>query len=268
MIFEILLAEYIGISLFNTIIPSIRREKARKNVIKMFEENGYDVDRHYINILFKHLSPDRSSKEEMDYDLAKGLDTFLRYIPFLHLHNMLLNVRYLIGDYSDTINHYYDAYWDMDQYVWSNIEYLEENKAIKNNPEKKKLIEEKKEMAELLKKKENKKIESLIAKYEDYDKYEEYLDFYSKKYTIDRMFLEDYLHNMLEENVDRDFTMLSPKSKVLEAVHRIILSEERYLKRKTKIGENVDLLQYSDGKIEISSSEEDSVNYLKLVNKD
>ena len=65
MLLEILLLEYVGISAFNSIVPIIKKNRARKNIIKMFEDNGYDVDEHYIDIIFKKYKPDRYQNEQL-----------------------------------------------------------------------------------------------------------------------------------------------------------------------------------------------------------
>lgn len=227
MILEILLLEYVGISAFNSIVPIIKKNRARRNIIKMFEDNGYDVDERYIDIIFEKYKPDRYYSKDI-YDEAERKEKKYRYIPFLNLHNLVLNFKYLTGDYSNTINHFYDSYWDIKQYEHDHvIDCLECDKVLKTNPEKKRLFEDKKKAMELLKRKESGDIESLKSKYENYS---EYLDLYSERYSIDRSFLEDYFKNMLEDNLDEDFIRLSSKSKVLEAVHRIKLYEEQYLK--------------------------------------
>ena len=253
MILEILLLEYVGISAFNSIVPIIKKNRARRNIIKMFEDNGYDVDEHYIDIIFKKYKPDRYQSEQL-YEEASFYDIAFRYLPGFQLYNLVMNTKYLTGDYSNTINHFYDSYWDIKQYEHDHvIDCLECDKVLKNNPEKKRLCEDKKKAMELLKRKESGDIESLKSKYENYS---EYLDLYSERYSIDRSFLEDYFKNMLEDNLDEDFIRLSPKSKVLEAVHRIKLYEEKYLKSIDKIGDDVDLLHYSDGTIKLSTKKD------------
>ena len=219
MLLEILLLEYVGISAFNSIVPIIKKNRARRNIIKMFEDNGYDVDERYIDIIFEKYKPDRYYSKDI-YDEAERKEKKYRYIPFLNLRNLVLNFKYLTGDYSNTINHFYDSYWDIKQYEHDFvIECLECDKVLKNNSFKFYLDKYNETKSD--------DIESLKSKYENYS---EYLDLYSERYSIDRSFLEDYFNNMLEDNLDEDYIKLSPKSKVLEAVHRIKLYEEKYLK--------------------------------------
>lgn len=53
MILPVLLGTYGVTTAYNVIVPIIKKEDAKKKTIKMFEDNGYDVDERYINILFK-----------------------------------------------------------------------------------------------------------------------------------------------------------------------------------------------------------------------
>lgn len=174
MLLELLLGTYGAATAFNIIVPLIKKHDAKNKTIKMFEENGYDVDKHYINILFKkydiYKNPNTKSKL---LDEEKNYYTFL-FIPILNLHNVSLNIKYLLGDYSDLFNRKYDDYFDIKSYTQDNtLKCLITDKVIKENPVKLERIKDVKEAEKVLNKQNVTDIDILAAKYEKQENQDE-----------------------------------------------------------------------------------------------
>lgn len=235
MLLEILLGTYGAATAFNIIVPLIKKHDAKKKTIKMFEENGYDVDKHYINILFKkydiYKNPNTRSKL---FDEEKNYYTFL-FIPILNLRNVLLNTKYLLGDYSDLYNRKYDDYFDIKSYTQDNtLKCLITDKVIKENPAKLERIKDVKEAEKILNKQNLTDIDILAAKYEKQETVKE-----ETEEIVSKREITDYVQEVTLSNGETKYIFGYDKEKDEETDEKIVSMQ--------KISSNVKMLTLSNG---------------------
>ena len=168
MLLTILFGTYGGISSLNYIIPLIKKRRAKKEIIRMFEENGYDVDEHYINILFKKYDIYKNKYVYEDMISAEKKYWRRAFISFSNLYDLGINIQYLLGDYSNIYNRRWEDYYDFKSYTEDfTLECLECDKIIKTNPFKMQYVKDKEIAKKELEKQEINDIDLLKVKYED-----------------------------------------------------------------------------------------------------
>lgn len=148
-----------AVSLTNLVARTIKCDIAKKKAIRMFEDNGYDVNKQFSSIILDYI------KDE-DEAMKIFCEMFLGVLPITNIYYLLLNIKYLCGDHSK--QKYYD-----DLSNWEN--WLKDGRAGINSLIEKDVIKENKEKKEILKELDNtyeSSVEFLINKYEhmEFDK--------------------------------------------------------------------------------------------------
>lgn len=184
MILPILVGTYGAVTAFNIAVPIIKKERTKKKVIQMFKDNGYDVDIHYVDNLFKKYdSYCGVIKEKEFYDLDEE-DMFMMdsVLPMFDIYCLVINAKYLVGNYTDHINEKYDSFTKFDSYGPYILYKLEDDNIIEPNQEKLKYLEDVNKAKRILNKKEVTEVDLLAVKYEEpKEEFEEVINIHTGK---------------------------------------------------------------------------------------
>ena len=114
-----------GIPTINYTIISINKIRIKKNFSRMMEEHGYNVDKLYLNDIFKYnliennIHTDTTNKDKLNkYNSFEDVYIY-GCSPLVSIFYLIKNISFLRGDYSG-INNFYANYFDWNTYKNNN----------------------------------------------------------------------------------------------------------------------------------------------------
>lgn len=75
-----------AVSLTNLVARAIKSDIAKKKAIKMFEDNGYDVNKSFSSVILRYVKNEAATKRKVG-------EMFLGILPIFNIHYLLLNMK-------------------------------------------------------------------------------------------------------------------------------------------------------------------------------